>query len=176
MDRIYGFKPYEGTLGGKTETDPVAKKAINSWRAQRQRCNNKNCRNYAFYGKKGVVVEYSSRDFVGWYISEYSKKNWFDPTVGRIDHSKNYSFDNIEMQERVDNSIERNRRLPNAGIPRLKHRKMVEAYKNGVLFMKFGSVQEAADYFGKRISTISVLCSGINKASKEGLVFRRINE
>lgn len=52
-------------------------------------------------------MEIDSRDFIGWYIAHYHSRTWKIPSVGRIDHSRGYSLDNIEMQEMSDNAKER---------------------------------------------------------------------
>ena len=90
------------------------KKAYKSWIDQRQRCNNPNDPGYKHWGAKGIVVEYSSKEFVEWYVKEYQKReSWVRPNVGRINHSKNYTLDNIELVECSDNVKERNKRLGN---------------------------------------------------------------
>jgi hypothetical protein len=84
----------------------LAKRAQGIFNGQRQRCQNENFDSYKHYGAKGIRVEYSPRDFIGWWISEFKRLGLKHPSVGRIDHSKNYSFDNIEMVEHADNARE----------------------------------------------------------------------
>lgn len=98
---------YEGTLNTRSKKmSALAKRAQGIFNAQRQRCSNKNNNSYKTYGAKGIRVEYGPREFIGWWLAEYKKKKWHMASVGRIDHSKNYSFDNIEMVEQADNALE----------------------------------------------------------------------
>lgn len=104
---------YEGSLN-INKMNMVQKKAYKSWKDQRSRCNNSKDPRYYCYGAKGIKSEYSSREFITWFEKEYNKKNtWKRAQCGRIDHSKNYSFDNIELIECSDNVKERNIRCGN---------------------------------------------------------------
>lgn len=80
------------------------RQAYSAWKGQRLRAR-----------QLGFTVEYSSKEFIEWWIENLDKREWKSPTTGRIDHSKGYSFDNIEMQERSDNTAEVHRRLGNMG-------------------------------------------------------------
>lgn len=73
---------------------------------QKQRCYNIKNKAYKNYGAKGIKVEYEIQEFIKWWIHNFYKMSLKQPSVGRIDHSKNYSFDNIEMVERSSNSKE----------------------------------------------------------------------
>lgn len=98
---------YEGTLNTRNaEMDPLAKRAFGIWLAQVRRCSNANCKTFKTYGANGIRVEYGNRDFIGWWINEFKGRRWTRPSVGRIDHSRNYSFDNIEMVEHSENARE----------------------------------------------------------------------
>lgn len=94
-----------GSLNIDTMTD-VEAQGYRRWKNQRDRCQNKNNLSYKYYGAKGVKVEYSSREFISWWVSESVKENYIEPTCGRINHDKNYSFDNIKIQEKAANSAE----------------------------------------------------------------------
>lgn len=96
---------YEGSLNGSTMRGKVLR-AYKTWQTQRQRCNNPNATSYEFWGAKGIQVEYSSREFIGWYLENISNKKFKSPVVSRIDHSKNYSLENVRMEERSENSKE----------------------------------------------------------------------
>ena len=90
------------------------RRAYKAWKDQRQRCNNPNDARFYCYGAKGIKVRYSSEEFVAWYLLEYVKReNWKRPQCGRIDHSRDYTLDNIELVECSDNVRERNQRLGN---------------------------------------------------------------
>lgn len=80
------------------------KKAYTTYNGQNYRCNNPNASDYKFYGAKGIKIEYTRAEFIRWYTKEIKKFSKIkNPTVGRIDHSKNYSLDNIEIQSWHDN-------------------------------------------------------------------------
>lgn len=90
---------------------------------------------YSYYGqhrrgkKLGLAVEYSLPAFVVWWVNALKTFTGKTPTVGRLDHSKGYFFDNIEMQDKADNSRERVQRR---GGPGLARRKSVSVYRDGV--------------------------------------------
>lgn len=99
--------PYNGTLNTRSNAmGRMALRAYGIWNSQRQRCHNPKDHAYKYYGAKGIRVEYEVRDFIGWWIASYLVVKPKSPSVGRIDHSKNYSFDNIEMVEHADNARE----------------------------------------------------------------------
>jgi hypothetical protein len=82
-------------------------KSYKSWLKQRERCLDPNHNRYQWYGAKGIKVLYSSYEFVKWWSKEIKKKPPMkNPCCGRIDHSKHYSLDNIEIVEKSDNSKE----------------------------------------------------------------------
>jgi hypothetical protein len=86
--------------------DPLVRRAYGIWNSQKQRCENKRSKSYKNYGAIGIRVEYSAREFIWWWLNEFKNKRPKHPSVGRIDHSKNYSFNNIEMVEHHDNARE----------------------------------------------------------------------
>lgn len=87
--------------------DKVGIQAYNSWRNQKQRCEDRSHKQYRYYGAKGIKVIYSVNEFVVWWRNNLKSFKGKIPTVGRIDHAGHYSFDNIEMQDKSKNSIER---------------------------------------------------------------------
>ena len=99
---------YEGTLN-RAKMDSVLKRAYKSWIDQGYRCTNKKDGHYKYYGEKGIRRVYSSRDFMGWYICEYKKReSWVKPSVDRIDPMKDYCFENIQLIELSENTKRRN--------------------------------------------------------------------
>src|SRR5690349_9678599 len=82
-------------------------RAVRSYKNQKTRTTNPKCKSFKTYGKLGIRVEYSRDQFLEWFFNEIQKGEWVDPVVGRKNHSKNYSLDNIEMVERVSNCRER---------------------------------------------------------------------
>ncbi len=104
---------YNGSLN-INKMNFVQKSAYRSWKNARDRCNRQKNNGFLHYGAKGIRVIYSSRDFISWYEKEWNKRKfWSRPNVSRIDHSKNYSFDNIELIECSENVKERNDRHGN---------------------------------------------------------------
>lgn len=126
--------------------EPDARKAYQSWKAQRQRCYNPNNEKHKHY--KGLEVEYSSRDFITWWLNEISKKEYTDPTCGRLDHSKSYRFDNIRIEERTDNTRERNSRC------RFTKSRRILCSGPGGDMAEFYSIGSAAKFTGIPRSTI----------------------
>lgn len=77
---------------------------------QKSRCYNKNHRLYPKYGGKGLTVDYTAYDFLVWFLRKYPefyrKYPNNRPSVGRVDHDKGYSLDNIEIQTVAQNTAE----------------------------------------------------------------------
>lgn len=113
----------------------ILKKAAAAYRAIRQRCEQKTSVGYPFYGAKGIRVEFEKEEFVVWYCEKLSQ--WDRPlrlaSVGRIDHSKNYSMNNIEVQSRADNVREMHSRNPHTIYSNL--RSGTDATKRRVLIL-----------------------------------------
>lgn len=127
------------------------KRAYWTWSRQRKRCNNPKDSNYKYYGLKGIKVEYTSREFIGWYLKNYPKIYIRLLDVGRIDHNKNYSLNNIQFQSREDNSKERNERLGNP--IKSKPVKIIEKNTGYIFYTK--SLKEAQDKTGIYYSDIA---------------------
>ena len=79
----------------------------------------------------------------------------------RLDHDKNYCFQNIELQERKDNSSERIKRLGY-----YKCDKPVIAFKNGKKIGKYKSATEASLKLNFANSTVVRLCNDNYISSK----------
>ncbi len=93
----------------------IRKKARSCYANQRTRCYNPNSSTYRFYGPKNIEVEYTRESFYYWFEAEVIRLGISDLrplSIGRIDHEKSYSFDNIKIETRSENSKERIRRLP----------------------------------------------------------------
>lgn len=142
-----------------TKMTKAQKQGYVSWANQRSKCNNPKNPDFKYYGAKGIRVEYSSRQFVLWWLKNLKRRKWTQPTVGRIDHDRNYSFDNIVMQERIENSSERCRRLGRP-VPAKTAPKFTAVFKNGRKIKKFRSAMDAAVYFKLNTSTVVRLCQG----------------
>ena len=99
---------YEGPLvkGKNVFVSPEVGKAYRCWTNQVARCKS----NYTgvskkYYYDKGIRVKYRSREFVQWWLEQQSILKLNRPTVSRLDHSKDYEFGNIKLEEHIDNCV-----------------------------------------------------------------------
>lgn len=130
---------------------------------QRRRCYNPNSKLYGTYGAIGIEVEYTSKEFVIWFLRNYRKFSEKYPnhrvSVGRIDHKKNYNFNNIEMQTVQENTSEVINRCGNPSPHGTKLTKiLVIEIKDSRA--KGASLLELANKYGVSVSTISHACTG----------------
>lgn len=160
------MKLYSGLLG-KHRMSGDAQVGYNVWSHQKERCNRVKHKSYKFYGAKGIRVEYSSREFVTWYLEQIKKFKGDKPSVGRIDHSKNYSLDNIEMVTCSENSKEMIRRC---GAP--DKRKFIEISKNQKIIAIVLGLSKASEVTGISPSQICGLIKGYCKRSYTGYKFQ----
>lgn len=101
------------------------KTLYNSWRAMKERCNNKNAVSYKYCGAKGITFcdEWNdSYNFYIWALNNGWKKGL---TIDRIDPLKGYSPDNCRWITRQHNSG-RKYKIPYEDLP-----KILERIKNG---------------------------------------------
>lgn len=144
---------YDGPMD-KNKMSKVEKKAFSTWTNQVNRCYRPNSVGYNHYGGKGIKVTYSAREFIGWYLEKISYFFGDKPQVGRIDHEKNYCFENIEIISKSENSREMLFRTGNK--PNKARQKCVKVLdKSGVLVKKFDCISEAAVFLGVWASTVS---------------------
>ena len=144
---------YDGpTEERKMEKVPIA--AYRSWRDQRQRCNNPKSVFYKHYGAKGIKVEYCAREFVGWWISEYSKRQFKKAVCGRIDHDKSYCFDNIVLQDQTDNANELIDRRSGMTNLKYKRKRIGILDNNNKIIREFASISLASKDLNVLSSTI----------------------
>lgn len=102
------------SISSKTAPAPI-RKAYKSWADQRQRCSNPKDPRYKWWGAKGIRQEYTAREFVLWWLKEWAKRPfWKRANCSRIDHTKNYTLDNIELLECSENATER---IARKGVP-----------------------------------------------------------
>jgi hypothetical protein len=138
-------------------------KATNCFNNQRRRCYTPTNPRFKDYGAKGIKVEYKKAEFIAWYLKNYIEFNGQISSVGRIDHSKNYSFDNIEFQSLAENSMERINRCGSTK-PRIK----VDIYLFGTFLKTVDSGLEASRQTGILSTHIPKYCKGKIKQSKKG--------
>ena len=140
-------------------------RARNSFYDQLKRCQNPKNPLFKWYGEKGISVKYSLDDFLGWYYE--NAKGFKRPTVDRIDHSKDYCFENIQIVEKSENSKERIRRL-GTPIPR----RPVIMISGNIIIKEYESAYHAVrDNQGMVVSGVHRCCTG-ERMSHKGFSFR----
>lgn len=147
-----GFPIYEGSLSIKKITG-AARKAYKSWMQQRDRCHRPNGRSYKWYGERGIKVEYSSRQFIGWWLHQLkTKKDSLNSkkklSCDRRDNDGNYCFSNIQLISLSENSKKQDRSC--AEKPVIWHS------QNGDI--SFKSIKDAAASTGLSNGMISLHC------------------
>jgi hypothetical protein len=170
---------YTGPVGsGPIMNDNlIAKKAYSIWNNQKSRTTNPKNPSFKNYGRKGIVVKYTSREFVSWFLHVFNPDTWKNVNVGRIDHSRDYDFVNIQLEEKSENSRERNRRVR---APRGTHRKglrrprSVKVYKfpEMALVAVCVSKAQAAEITGCSAGNIHKYCSGELRKTISNFTFR----
>lgn len=146
----------------------ILKKAHASFHGQRGRCYNEKNPKFKTYGAKGIRVEYSKPEFMEWYLREYKSFNGEDPTIGRIDHSGNYSFENIRFESLYDNSMERIERVGTT-VPR--KRVFIIDFETGEKLMLATSMIEAGRLAETNPNHIPKYCNGQWKKTSKGFTF-----
>lgn len=155
MDKLPPYiPPYLGGVGvGKCSKE--AQRAYQSITDQISRCYNPKSRSYRWYGAKGVRVMYERKDFVAWWLFHIKTFKGDRPSVSRLDHSKHYSFDNIKLEERRDNTRESLRRMVGRPWLTAKRRPVrMVCVKTGAILRRAGHAQEMADMTGYKRSNI----------------------
>lgn len=161
------MKLYSGVLTWK-KMNPKVKKAYAAWSSQRQRCLDTKNPKFRNYGAKGIKVEYSAREFIGWYLENSKGLDLRGTCVGRIDHSKNYRFDNIKIETISDNSKERLARAGNPGV----HKPVIIYNSNMIRQGRAANMKIAAYSTGVCIETVWGHCTGRRKTPAKGFTFR----
>lgn len=164
------YPTYTGSLD-QSKISGHVKTAYQCFNNQRRRCYTKTNPRYKDNGAKGIRVLYSVREFIYWYLENIRHYEGTRPSVGRIDHSKDYSFDNIKIESLADNSMERIIRVG----PTRPRRPVWAIHKSGkVTFCVSGS--EAAKLTGVQDAHISKYCDGILKRTYGGYTFRYVDQ
>lgn len=155
---------YTGPLD-RTKMPLNVKDAYNSWCNQRQRCYNSKHPHYKYYGSKGIVVKYTSREFINWWVKNISKSNLKGVVVcERIDHSKGYHFGNIKLGTPKSNTLE----CATRGV---WNKKVVLLSSEGKSIRIFKSLKDAAIFAKVDSGAISRVCRG-NSSHAKGLIFK----
>lgn len=159
---------YAGILRHRKMPDD-ARKAYYIWQEQRARCRNPKHPMLYRYGARGIKVEYSSREFIGWYLEELQKNQFKRPDVGRLDHDGNYCFSNVRIEEHSENVSERNDRMGN---PTPKMILLVYDRTMRLIDRVEGGGRVAAKKYGTNQTSVRRCCVGMIRATKKGFTFR----
>lgn len=128
------------------------------WVNIRQRCRNKNCPDYRYYGGKGISIceEWDDfNSFASWSLEHGYDKNL---TIDRIKSNEGYEPDNCRWITQSKNSKLMNESYL-GGNPRCK---MVKCIENGKVY---NSVSEAAKAVNGTTSNIISMLNGRSKTS-----------
>jgi hypothetical protein len=157
----------EGYMGAQHELTPKWLRFANFvFRNAKNRCSNKNTNSYEFYGKKGIRFELEWLSFKEWYKKELGNRDPKGLTLGRIDHSKNYTLDNIELQTRSDNSKERIQRLGSPGQKNKQPILLLDPKNQTKVLKRYSSITEAVNDLGVGYETIIRATRGRAKRSR----------
>lgn len=90
------------------------------------------------------------REFMGWWLENLKIFKGKKPTCGRIDHNKGYSWNNIFMQDMIENVKESNHRNQQSKIATIMTGKkvIVSCIKSGEDIAIIDSIKETSRIFG----------------------------
>lgn len=142
---------------------------------QINRCYNPKSKDYKTYGSLGIEVEYTRKEFSAWFLKNIPKFKGKDPVVGRIDHSKNYRLDNIEIQSNIENIKERNQRCGNPALHK-RRKVVVYLYPSMKKVTTTSSCAEAAKIANTFETSVSAICRGKHYSVRTGYTFRYASE
>lgn len=113
----------------------------------------------------GLTMSLPKREFIYWWIIQRRFFKGSKATVGRIDHNKGYSFDNIRMETLSDNVLEAADRC-NFG-SRLTPATKLKIYHKGTHVAYASSIAQACFYCDLSPKTIYNILSGKTKKPKK---------
>lgn len=126
----------------------------------RQRCSREGFLYYKSYGGRGIRCLIEVDEWFDFYKRTYPGQGW---TVGRIDHSRHYSLDNIEWQLQSEQTRERNKRH---GLPKYDKRiSLIITFADGSE-IEVASGQEAATLLKVPRAEISLMLANKYKKPK----------
>lgn len=159
--------PYNGPTGAGVLSG-YKKKASIAYDNQKRRCYCKTNPRYKDNGEKGIKVLYSKKEFIAWYLHYIKEYKGDNPSVGRIDHSKSYSFDNIRIESIQDNS---NERIQRCGPTRARKKVFIIIAKTKEKIMIAESMKQAAILTNSCEAHIKKYCTGELKSTVRGYTF-----
>lgn len=132
---------YQGPIDLRSK-NPIVAKAYRSWCDQRSRTSGRT-KAITYHGKS---VDYSSREFISWFIYELDKTGIAlkDAVCGRKNHAGNYCFSNIQLETKTSNAREVHARWATRFIPR-KPISMVCLHCDSVI-KEFKDTKTAAEF------------------------------
>ena len=86
----------------KLYNDYLNQKINTRLKAIRHRCNNPNNSSYQWYGGRGIKCLLTTKELKELWIRDKAFEMEF-PTIDRIDNDGNYTFDNCQFIENIDN-------------------------------------------------------------------------
>lgn len=110
---------------------------------------------------KGLSCDFSKREFIYWWIVQNRFYKMKKPSVGRINHFRGYSFDNIKLEELSENSRESRYRTGT----HVKPMGMIIS-KNRIDVAETISATQAARYIGVSVNMPIAVANGEHKQSK----------
>lgn len=113
--------------------------------------------------------EMSAREFMGWWLKELENFKGDVASCGRIDHSRGYFWNNIEMQDMAENSREGMLRNVTHLKSKLRNRKPVIASLDGEQVMCFLSIRDAANALSVSQRLVQFIIRGKYKTSQSVL-------
>lgn len=167
-EKSFVYPEYSGMLTCARTTGDV-KIAAACYDNQRRRCYCKTNPRYKDNGAKGLTVDYQKRQFISWYLYHIKSFTGGRPSVGCIDHSKGYSFDNIRIESLSENSSERIKRV---GPTRKRRPVHIIDFNSGKIIKSVASLAAAEAETGIHAGHIYSYCMGRHKKTKSGLTFR----
>lgn len=123
--------------------DPHKQIAYLRYMSIRTRCHNKKNKAYTYYGAKGITLDITWPQFCKWFIKNVPLGSKL--TVGRKDHSKNYSIRNITAQTFYAQIAEKNSRNGSrVGAFRVSDNVLVKAFDSQAEADRFYSFKAGA--------------------------------
>lgn len=153
-------------------------KAYSCWGHQWDRCHNPKNQHYSYYGAKGIRVTYSRKELIEWLDKWYTGIPIKDIVIGRIDHLKNYSFDNIQLESRRESSHEASNRIKKTRKSICDKRVGLFSKSNNECLAVFKTISECGKLLDANLSAIGKACRHPRQkgSTKYSWLYRFIDE